>query len=343
MVSQREKLKTESMPELDDGWWASVLADEERLTRSRLVRTPSGASSNGGRTAAPRAVRDTAVREMPACAPTGVTTAAAPSSPPWEYARELYRRDEIVSLQVTGYNRGGLLVEGDGLRGFVPFSHLIDLIGRSETAGREQLLAAYVGRTLRLKVIECVPEDGRIVLSERAALTGTGRRMQLFNSLRVGQRLQGEVTNVTDFGVFVDLGGVEGLIHISELSWGRVAHPSQIAQVGQRLEVLVIDLAPERCRVALSLKRLTFNPWLTAEQDYRINDVVPAVITTLVSFGAFARLESGLEGLIHVSEMDLPEGGSVRDLLHEGQPVQVRILLVDAAHQRLGLSLRLKA
>jgi small subunit ribosomal protein S1 len=199
----------------------------------------------------------------------------------------------------------------------------------------------YVGRTLRLKVIECVPEDGRIVFSERAAQAGPGKRAQIFHSLRPGERVQGSVTNITDFGVFVDLGGVEGLIHISELSWGRVAHPGQIVRLGQSVEVEVLDLSPERCRVALSLKRLLPNPWTNIGSELGAGEAVPAVVTSVLSYGAFAKLERGVEGLIHISEMPLAEGQTAKDFLQEGQSVSVRVLHVDAAHQRMGLSMKL--
>jgi ribosomal protein S1 len=135
---------------------------------------------------------------------------------------------------------------------------------------------------------------------------------------------------------------VEGLIHISELSWGRVAHPSQIVQMGQSIQVQVLELAPERCRVALSLKRLSPNPWETAARDFPEGSVVQAAITSVVSFGAFAKLNAGVEGLIHSSEMPLEHGRSVKDIFTEGQLVQVRVLHVDASHQRMGLSLKLE-
>ncbi len=218
----------------------------------------------------------------------------------------LYRQDEIIELTVIGYNRGGLLVEGEGLNGFVPCSHLVDLPAQPNEDRREDYLSVYVGRKLRLKVIECVPEEGRMVFSERAARAEAGKRPALFSTIQPGQHISGEVTNVTEFGVFVDLGGVEGLIHISELSWGRVTHPGQVCQVGQPVEVQVMEVSPERCRIALSLKRLLPNPWEFAQERYPVNTIVPAVVTALASFGAFARLEEGLEGLIHASEIPLP-------------------------------------
>jgi small subunit ribosomal protein S1 len=301
----------QDMPVQDDGWWASVLAEEEN--RASIPAEKAQKAEETGN----------------------------PSSD-WEMALGLYRQDEIVSLIVTGHNRGGLLVEGQGLNGFVPCSHLLDLPFHSDEDCRENLLSTYVGRTMRLKIIECVPEESRLVFSERAAQAEAGRRPELLNMIQVGQCLSGEVTNVTEFGVFVDLGGVEGLIHISELSWGRVSHPSQICKVGQPVEVLVMEIVPERCRIALSLKRLMPNPWETAHESYPINIIVPAVVTALVPYGAFARLEEGLEGLIHASEIPLPPNSAVKDFLSPGQSVRVRILQVDASRQRLGLSMKLE-
>ena len=194
-----------------------------------------------------------------------------------------------------------------------------------------------------MKVIECVPEDERVVFSERAAQSEPGKRAELFNALQPGQNVKGVVTNITDFGVFVDLGGVEGLIHISELSWGRVLHPNQIVKMGSTIDVQVLDLAPERCRVALSLKRLLPNPWQNAAVDFPKGCIKPATITSVLSFGAFARLDAGVEGLIHASEIPMEDGKSLKEILSEGQAVQVRVLHLDPAHQRMGLSMRLRS
>jgi len=252
----------------DDGWWESVLAEEER----RMDQPPTKSQKTGE-------------VEKVSC--------------DWEKAMSLYHQDGIVELTVTGYNKGGLLVDGDGLNGFVPCSHLVDLPYQPNEDRRDDCLSVYVNKVLRLKVIECVPEETRMVFSERAARAEAGKRPALFNTIQSGQLIAGEVTNITDFGVFVDLGGVEGLIHISELSWGRVSHPGQVCHVGQHIEVQVMEISPERCRIALSLKRLTPNPWEIAQDRYPVNSVVPAVVTALVPFGVFARLEEGLEGLIH--------------------------------------------
>jgi small subunit ribosomal protein S1 len=178
-----------------------------------------------------------------------------------------------------------------------------------------------------------------VVFSERAALASTGRRNQLLRELTPGDCIQGIVTNITDFGVFVDLGGVEGLVHVSEISWGRVRHPTDAVEVGQRVTAYVIQIDKERTRIALSLKRLCDNPWEHADERYQPGQVVQAVVTSVVPFGAFARLEEGLDGLIHITEMS--ESGSIppEQIVEEGQNVTVRVLHIDAQRQRLGLSL----
>ena len=321
--SSNTKRKYESaMPIIDEGWWESVLAEERQHTPPR--------PSQGG--VKPKPVAQSRTETAP--------PAEAPQ-PDWDTLKELYANDRIVAMKVTGHNRGGLLVENDGLSGFIPFSHLIELAGREHETDRDLSLETYVGKMLNVKVIECVPEDGRVVFSERAALAEPGKRAELFHNLQQGSRVSGIVTNVTDFGVFVDLGGVEGLIHISELSWGRVSHPNQIVKLGEEIQVQVLDISPERCRVALSLKRLTSNPWERANVEFPVGTIHNAVITSVMSYGAFARIEAGVEGLIHGSEMVLGPNQTPREILSEGQALQVRILHLDAAHQRMGLSLLL--
>jgi small subunit ribosomal protein S1 len=310
------------MPVIDEGWWSSVLAEENRSAGHPPLRSVGGSRPD-----------DQEEAKVAASEKKSITN--------WIQVKDLYLRDEIINLSVTGHNRGGLLVEGEGMYGFVPFSHLIDLAGKVETLDREHDLESYVGRSLRLKIIECVPEDGRVVFSERAAQSETGKRAELFSALQPGQNIKGTVTNITDFGVFVDLGGVEGLIHISELSWGRVSHPTQIVKMGQMIDVQVLDLAPERCRVALSLKRLLSNPWQNASAEFPEGCIQPAVVTSVLSYGAFARLDVGVEGLIHASEIPQADGKPLKETLSEGQKVQVRVLHLDAAHQRIGLSMRL--
>lgn len=330
MVGQKSNHEENPMPVIDEGWWSSVLAEEGRNSthpQSRLAGNKSEV-----RTEAKPVQGKTETGD-----PTEKRTIAN-----WDQVKDMYMRDQIVDLAVTGHNRGGLLVEGNGLYGFVPFSHLVGLSDKGENPDRDHNLEAYVGRSLSLKVIECVPEDERVVFSERAAQSEPGKRAELFNALLPGQNVKGVVTNITDFGVFVDLGGVEGLIHISELSWGRVLHPSHIVKMGSTIDVQVLDLAPERCRVALSLKRLLPNPWQNAAVDFPQGCVRPATITSVLSYGAFARLDAGVEGLIHASEIPMDDGKSLKEILFEGQVVQVRVLHLDPAHQRMGLSMRLE-
>lgn len=305
----------------DESWWESVLADEKRFLPAQRPK-PAPAP-------APAAVKSVSLAPEP----------VSQAQPDWAYAEFIYKQDQIVTLLVSGHNRGGLLVEGERVHGFVPYSHLVDMTCQTDVE-RESFLAKYVGKELRLKVIECVPEEGRVVFSERAARADAGRRTQLFSNLQPGEVVSGEVTNITDFGAFIDLGGVEGLIHISELSWGRVQHPANILSLGQKVEVQVLDVLPERCRIALSLKRLQPNPWESVGRRYATNDILPAVVSSVVSFGIFAALEEGLEGLVHVSEMDL-NGATVRETFFEGQKIHVRILHMDPQHQRLGLSLKM--
>src|SRR5574342_33858 len=194
-----------TMPEIDEGWWESVLAEERQYP---ATRTPASGSK-------PKPVlQERSERSEPAA------SVIPEIQVNWDIARRLYADDSILELRVTGHNHGGLLVEAQELAGFVPFSHLVDLAGREIESDRDDCLKTYTGKTIKVKMIECVPEDGRVVFSERAALTPPGKRTELFHSLQVGDQVTGRVTNITDFGVFVALGGVEGLIHLSELSWG---------------------------------------------------------------------------------------------------------------------------
>lgn len=321
--SNNTKRKYESaMPLIDEGWWESVLAEERQHTQPR---PPQGIMKP---------------KPVPVANPEPLPAVQAVQTN-WDLIREIYSKDRIITMKVVGHNRGGLLVENDDLAGFIPFSHLIELAGKEHEADRDECLEAYFGEILNVKVIEYIPEDGRVVFSERAALAESGKRPELFHDLQTGLHVKGTVTNITDFGVFVDLGGVEGLIHISELSWGRVSHPNQLVKLGEEINVQVLDVSAERCRVALSLKRMIPNPWEHASIDFPVGSIHDAMITSVISYGAFARIAAGVEGLIHASEMVLEPNQSPREILFEGQGLKVRILHVDPAHQRMGLSLLL--
>lgn len=256
----------------------------------------------------------------------------------WSYVRELFNQEIVITGEVVDFNKGGLLVCGERVQGFVPISHLDEVLTLDEDS-RIGKLEEFIGKRLCLKVIECDQRRGRIVLSERAAQSEPGQRQRLLEDLEVGKIVTGRVTNVTDFGVFVDLGGVEGLVHISELSWGRVIDPREHATINQNLSVLVLQINREQCRVSLSVKRTKPNPWKEVNNRYPEGKVIPAKITEIVKFGAFARLEDGLEGLIHISEMNCDGNLLPKDLFTKDQNVNVQIVLVDPERQRMSLRL----
>jgi small subunit ribosomal protein S1 len=201
-------------------------------------------------------------------------------------------------------------------------------------------LSSRVGQSLTLQLIEADSSQNRLVFSERLAQGPRAAAATLLRSLRPGDVRQGRITNLTSFGAFVDLGGVEGLVHISEISWQRVGHPSDVLEWGQDVQVFVIDVEPGQGRIRLSIKRLQPDPWLDVEDRYRVGDEVEGIITNVVSFGAFARLEKGLEGLIHVSELAEGEVLHPRNIVREGDEVRLQVLNVDSRQRRLGLRLR---
>lgn len=254
----------------------------------------------------------------------------------WNAFIACQKQDRAVDLDVVGFNRGGLLVKWLETVGFVPASQLCDSISSADETVRREALAAQVGKTLTLKVIEVNPLRNRLILSERAARGGQSPDPGILDRLSPGDVCQGSVTNLCSFGVFVDLGGIEGLIHISELSWGRVAHPSDVLKSGQEVEVYVLNVDQERGRVGLSLKRLHPDPWETAESRYVLGEIAEGVVTNVVNFGAFVRLEEGVEGLIHNSEWD---DLTPQQRVREGDVVQVRVISLERERHRMGLSL----
>lgn len=260
----------------------------------------------------------------------------------WAAITTITENDEVIELKVIGYNRGGLLVEWRSLRGFVPASQLVDFPASSNTILRRSALVNRVGQMLSLRVIELSVEKNRLILSERAAQALPGERADILTRLHTGSVIRGQVTNLCDFGAFIDLGGLEGLAHISELSWGRVGHPSEMLHRGQEVEVYVLEVDRDAGRIALSLKRLKPDPWQTVGERYQIGETVVGTITNVVDFGAFACIEEGLEGLIHVSELAEGQFLHPRNVVTEGQRVRAKILSIDGNARRLGLTLRLR-
>ncbi len=318
MDIQENKNKSLNLPdEPDESWWSAVLADE-----------PCAEDLEGP------------IESVVAAKPDLVQSDQSHSTVNWKRIERIFEDDEIITLSVVGYNRGGILVADEDIHGFVPASHLIDVPADSTEEEREHYFTSYVDSMISLKIIECEPKKERVVFSERAALAGEGQRRYLLNNLKEGDVVSGVVTNVTEFGAFVDLGGLEGLIHVSELSWGRVQHPSDILNVDDEVEVLVLQVSEEEGRIALSLKQLNENPWDVLSEELSSGDHVTAEISSIVKFGAFARLKEGIEGLIHISSMNFPKGCThIDDFLYEGQKVNVCVIHIDPEKRRLGLRL----
>ena len=303
--------------ELEEAYWRALLHDEQAMVVDGVVeRNGAKASANGN---------------PPAQRPIDLL---------WEAARRVCEADEILDVQVTGFNRGGLLIDWHGLHGFVPASHILNLPSLTDEDLRRAEFERRTGQAIKSKIIEIDRAHGRFVLSERLAYNDRARIEMLLAEMQPGQKRCGVVTTVCDFCAFVDLGGVEGLAHISEISWGRINHPSDLLRGGQSVDVYVMNVDRVQRRVALSLKRLYPDPWATVPQRYQPNQLVNGVVTTVVDFGAFVRLEEGVEGLIHISE--LAEGNFLhpRKVVHENEVVRVCVLNIDVPHRRLGLSLR---
>jgi len=258
----------------------------------------------------------------------------------WEIARQVSEDDEIVEAPVAGFNKGGLLLEWQGLPGFVPASQLLNIPRLHVEEERLSHLQERQGQTLRLKIIEVDEEANKLIFSERATQVSAAEQERLLQELAPGERRRGVVTNLTDFGAFVDLGGVEGLIHISQLSWRRLLHPGDVVRPGQEVDVLVLDVDEARGRVALSRKRLFDDPWPTVEERYEVGQIVQGVISNLVSFGAFTLVEQELEGLIHVSELSEAACHDPAAVVCKGDVVRARVLSVSSEKRRLALSLR---
>lgn len=253
----------------------------------------------------------------------------------WQAAQALLARDQSVDLLVTGYNQGGLLVVWQTLQGFVPASQLRDFPLFHLPAERDRELERRVGQRLTLKLIEVHPAKNRLVFSERAAQVAALSREQLWAQLAAGQVFGGMITNMTRFGAFVDLGGVEGLIHLSELSWRRINHPEDVVQPGQWVQTLVLQVDRSHERIALSLKRMRPDPWQGVRERYQVGEIVAGTVSNIVPFGLFVTLEEELEGLVHSSQ--LAPGTAQR--LTQGQKVLVRVLEVDETGRRLALTL----
>ena len=266
----------------------------------------------------------------------------------WRAMQEQFEAGAIIEAPVIDHNKGGLIVDC-GIRGFVPISQIVDFPRRPQNdqprdAAQEiaEKLQPFVGRRLRLKILEVNRKANRLILSEKVALYEERRekRDELFSSLQVGQKVTGTVRSIAPFGVFVDLGGIDGLVHKSELSWNKVNNPESGYRVGEEVEAEVIDINHERGRISLSIRRLQPDPWHSTVADFKIGDVIDGTVTKLVNFGAFVRVRDGLEGLIHISELSHQRVAHPGDVVHEGQDLKLKIISLDSERHRLGLSLK---
>ena len=263
----------------------------------------------------------------------------------WQRGSKLFEAGEILEEPVVSCNKGGVIVHVGRVRGFVPASQVVSVRlarGSSEEERIEQL-QQLVGTTLRLKIIEIERRRNRLILSERVAMREWRQheKERLLDELQVGEIRKGTVSSLCNFGAFVDLGGADGLVHLSELSWRHVNHPSEALEVGQEVDVYVLSVDRERRRIALSIKRLQPEPWSAIEDRLEIGQLVSATVTKITDFGAFARLaEEDIEGLVHISELSDERIAHPSDVVREGEELSLRVIRIDAARQRLGLSLR---
>lgn len=263
----------------------------------------------------------------------------------WQHAEEYRRSQEVYESRVAGYNKGGLIVRFGRLRGFVPQSQ-IAVERRAGISGEtpEEQLGAMVNQPIMVKVMEVDRARNRLILSERAATRESRekRKENLISQLTVGEMREGRVVSLEDFGVFVDIGGAEGLVHLTELSWQHVTHPRDIVQVGQTVRVEVISIDTEHKRIGLSMRQLEADPWDRIATTFTVGQLVQGTVTKLTKFGAFAQLVDlpEIEGLIHISELSDKRVAHPREVVNEGDKLTLRVVKIDIQHRRLGLSLK---
>jgi len=257
----------------------------------------------------------------------------------WEEVERLFSAGAILELPVIGYNRGGFVVQFNSIKGFVPLSQVSFIPYGLSPKERLSFLAGCIGEKIKLKIIEVDRSRNRLVFSEREALLDK-KGEEFWQKVRPGQVLKGIVTTLRPFGAFVELGGLEGLVHISEISWNRIDHPSQVLKPGQEVNVLVMDVNPQERKIALSIKRLQPDPWVGVEERYKVGQIVRGKVTNVVDFGAFVEVEKGLEGLIHVSELANGNFIHPRNVVEEGDEVMALVLEVSEKNRKLSLSTR---
>lgn len=256
----------------------------------------------------------------------------------WEQAEKYLQEGALLELPVLGHNRGGLIIRFESLRGFVPYSLVPDLQGIRSPKRAETIKNGLVGKPLPVKITEVDRSRNRLILSAEAAQKELLQKK--LQELRKGQVLTGRVVKVTDFGAFVDLDGVDGLIHISQLTWKKPRHPSDVIKVGEQVEVKVIEVNTERQRVGLSRKALLPSPWQTLKDEIKAGDYIEGIVTRIVDFGAFVKLDCGVEGLIHKSQIGYSSPQAAEGAIKPGDKVLLKVLEVDTERKRIALSMR---
>lgn len=261
----------------------------------------------------------------------------------WDVVETMLESDQVFESKITGYNKGGLIVDVHGLRGFVPASQ-ISPMRRAVSTGEtpEQRWAHMIGEPISVRIIEVDRERRRLILSERTSSSDTRQSLKerVIEELQVGEVRTGRVTSLADFGAFVNISGADGLVHLSELSWEHVQHPREILEVGQEVKVKVISVDKEKKRIGLSIRQTQNDPWQAKVEKFHSGQLTEGVITRLTKFGAFARLEGDIEGLIHISEISENRIEHPKEVLKEGDVVTLRIIRIDPERRRIGLSLR---
>ena len=260
----------------------------------------------------------------------------------WKHAQRLIETEEVWATKVADANKGGLIVLFGNLRGFIPASHVADLPRGLDDEKRFDFLKDLVGKTINTKVIEVNYKRRRLVFSQREAQRNNreARKELLLSNLAEGDVLDGVIIGLRDFGAFVDLGGADGLIHISELAWHRVQNPADVVTVGQKVRVYVLRLDQDGKRIGLSLKRLQMNPWSEVEDRYHVGQMIEGKITRLSKYGAFVTLEPGVEALLHISQLSNATVNDPSEIVSVGQVLTMRIISIEIEKQRLGLSIR---
>jgi len=262
----------------------------------------------------------------------------------WAEVEKMLEDSGTYEGKVDGFNKGGIIVPVYGLRGFIPASQL-SISRRMGVTGDtpDQRYAKMIGEQISVRVIEVDRKRRRLILSERAASSETRQSIKerVIESLKEGETYTGKVTSLADFGAFVNVNGADGLVHLSEISWDRVQHPSEVLEVGQEVKVKVINIDREKKRIGLSMRALQSDPWQSKVDKFKVGQLVEGIITRLTKFGAFARLEGDLEGLIHISEISENRIEHPKEAgLHEGDKVTLRVIRIDPDQRRIGLSLR---